>query len=189
MAEQRDYNLMVLDLNLPQIDGVSVLRSLHSAKPNLPIVVLTARSRVEDRVKCLDAGADDYLIKPFAFAELAARIRVLLRRGRLPSESVLTFADLTLDRIERRVHRAGKRIELTTKEFALLECLMRNVGHRVTRAMILESVWNLASDTNTNVVDVYVNYLRKKVDGAATHRLIHTVRGVGYELRNPVEVQ
>ena len=125
----------------------------------MPILVLTSRNRVEDRVQCLDLGADDYMGKPFSFAELSARIRALLRRSHLPAASVLAVADLKVDRVERRVERAGKRIELTSKEFGLLEYLMLNAGRRVTRAMIIEHVWNLSFDTGTNVIDVYVNYL------------------------------
>lgn len=182
MAAEFDYDLVVLDLNLPRLDGISILRNLRTRKPSLPVLVLTARSRVEDRVQCLDMGADDYLVKPFSFSELSARIRALLRRSHLPAESVLTVEDLRLDRVERRVERAGHRIDLTSKEFALLEYLMRNAGRRITRAMIIEHVWNLSFDTGTNVVDVYVNYLRRKVDDGFDKRLIHTVRGVGYEL-------
>ena len=182
MAGELDFDLVVLDLNLPRLDGVSILRFLRTRKPSLPILVLTGRNRVEDRVQCLDLGADDYLTKPFSFTELSARIRALLRRSHLPAESVLAVDDLRLDRVERRVERAGKRIELTSKEFALLEYLMRNAGRRITRAMIIEHVWNLSFDTCTNVVDVYVNYLRRKVDDGFGKRLIHTIRGVGYEL-------
>ncbi|MBS1850362.1 MAG: HDOD domain-containing protein [Acidobacteria bacterium] len=156
MASEFDYDLVVLDLVLPRLDGVAILRYLRTRKPSMPILVLTARSRIEDRVQCLDLGADDYLIKPFSFSELSARIRALLRRSHLPAESVLTIEDLKLDRVERRVERAGKRIDLTSKEFALLEYLMRNAGRRITRAMIIEHVWNLSFDTCTNVVDVYV---------------------------------
>jgi two-component system copper resistance phosphate regulon response regulator CusR len=159
MAGEFDYDLVVLDLNLPRLDGVSILRYLRTRKPTMPIMVLTGRTRVEDRVQCLDLGADDYLGKPFSFSELSARIRALLRRCHLPAESVLTVEDLKLDRVERRVERAGRRIDLTGKEFALLEYLMRNAGRRITRAMIIEHVWNLSFDTCTNVVDVYVNYL------------------------------
>ncbi len=153
-----DYDMVVLDLNLPRLDGVAILRFLRSKKPSVPILVLTGRNRVEDRVQCLDLGADDFLAKPFSFTELSARIRALLRRSHLPAESVLAVDDLKLDRVERRVERAGRRIELTSKEFALLEYLMRNAGRRITRAMIIEHVWNLSFDTCTNVVDVYVNY-------------------------------
>jgi DNA-binding response OmpR family regulator len=182
MAMGIEYDLVVLDLNLPGLDGVSVLKSLRHGKLNLPILILTARSRVEDRVLCLDTGADDYLMKPFSFLEFSARVRALLRRSHLPSESVLTVRDLNMDRVQRRVERGGRAIELTTKEFALLEYMMRNAGRRLTRAMIIEHVWNLTFDTTTNVVDVYINYLRRKVDDGFQTTLIHTVRGVGYQL-------
>src|SRR5438094_9651878 len=168
MAGELDFDLVVLDLNLPRLDGVSILRFLRTRKPSMPILVLTGRTRVEDRVQCLDLGADDYLGKPFSFTELSARIRALMRRSHLPAESVLTVDDLKLDRVERRVERAGRRIELTSKEFALLEYLMRNAGRRITRAMIIEHVWNLSFDTCTNVVDVYVNYF----DGTSKKRVI-----------------
>jgi DNA-binding response OmpR family regulator len=182
MATDLDYDLFMLDLNLPGVDGVAILRHLRPRKPSMPILVLTSRNRVEDRVQCLDLGADDYMGKPFSFTELSARIRALLRRSHLPAASVLTVADLKLDRVERRVERASKRIELTSKEFGLLEYLMLNAGRRVSRAMIIEHVWNLSFDSGTNVIDVYVNYLRRKVDNGFGRRLIHTVRGVGYEL-------
>lgn len=188
-AHEIDYDLIILDLNLPTLDGVSVLRQLRAKKPTLPVLVLTQRSRVEDRVQCLDTGADDYLPKPFSFSELSARIRALLRRSHLPSQSVLAIDDLKLDRIEHRVERSGRRIDLTAKEFALLEYLMRNTGRCVTRAMIIEHVWNLTFDTTTNVVDVYINYLRRKVDDGHPTKLIHTVRGVGYEINGTAEVR
>ncbi len=188
-AHEIDYDLIILDLNLPKLDGVSVLRQLRVKKPTLPVLVLTQRSRVEDRVQCLDTGADDYLPKPFSFSELSARIRALLRRSHLPSQSVLVIDDLKLDRIEHRVERSGRRIDLTTKEFALLEYLMRNAGRCVTRAMIIEHVWNLTFDTTTNVVDVYINYLRRKVDDGHATKLIRTVRGMGYELSGTAEVR
>jgi two-component system copper resistance phosphate regulon response regulator CusR len=154
MAGELDFDLVVLDLNLPRMDGVAILRFLRTRKPSMRILVLTGRNRVEDRVQCLDLGADDYLGKPFSFTELSARIRALMRRSHMPAESVLAVDDLKLDRVER----AGRRIEQTSKEFCLLEYLMRNAGRRVTRAMIIEHVWNLSFDTCTNVVDVYVNY-------------------------------
>src|SRR5271166_1057318 len=175
MGSETDYDLVVLDLNLPLVDGVAVLRHLRLRRPSLPVLVLTLRSKVEDRVQCLDTGADDYLPKPFSFSELSARIRALLRRSHLPSESVLVVEDLKLDRVERRA-------ELTAKEFSLLEYLMRNAGRQVSRAMIIEHVWNLTFDTTTNVVDVYINYLRRKVDDGHARKLIHTVRGLGYKL-------
>ncbi|MGA8430922.1 MAG: flagellar hook-basal body complex protein [Candidatus Sulfotelmatobacter sp.] len=165
-ANEQEYDLIVLDLNLPRLDGVSILRQLRRQKPTLPVLVLTQRTKVEDRVQCLDTGADDYLPKPFSFSELSARIRALLRRSHLPSESVLAVEDLKLDRVEHRVERAGRRVELTTKEFALLEYLMRNAGRKVTRAMIIEHVWNLTFDTTTNVVDVYINYQTLGTTGA-----------------------
>jgi DNA-binding response OmpR family regulator len=188
LATELDYDLIVLDLTLPRLDGITILKQVRSRKPNVAVLILTARGRVEDRVLCLDAGADDYMVKPFSFSELAARIRALLRRNRLPLESVLTVEDLKLDRVERRVTRGSRTIELTSKEFALLEYLMRNAGRRVTRAMIIEHVWNLSFDSTTNLVDVYVAYLRRKVDDDAPRKLIHTIRGVGYELSGPTEV-
>ena len=187
-ATDSEYDLVILDLNLPKLDGFSVLRHVRLKKPSLPVLILTQRTRVEDRVQCLDTGADDYLAKPFSFNELSARIRALLRRSHLPSESVLTIDDLKLDRVQRVVQRAGLKIELTAKEFALLEYLMRNAGRDVTRSMIIEHVWNLTFDTTTNVVDVYINYLRRKIDDGHATKLIQTVRGVGYALRVPSEV-
>jgi len=187
MAEQYEYDLLLLDLNLPRVDGLKVLKHVRGAKPSLPVLVLTARSKVEDRVKGLDFGADDYLAKPFSFTELAARVRALLRRGARPAESLLRLADLEIDRVEHTARRAGRRIDLTSKEFGLLEYLMRNSGRTVSRAMIVEYVWNLSFDTMTNVVDVYINYLRKKVDAGFEPRLIHTVRGVGYKIAAEVE--
>ena len=184
-ATESEYDVVILDLNLPKLDGVSVLRYLRAKKPSVPVLVLTQRTRVEDRVQCLDTGADDYLAKPFSFSELSARIRALVRRSHLPSESVLLAADLKLDRVQRLVERSGRRIELTAKEFSLLEYLMLNLGRRVTRSMIIERVWNLTFDTTTNVVDVYINYLRRKIDDGHSTKLIHTVRGVGYELSGP----
>jgi two-component system, OmpR family, copper resistance phosphate regulon response regulator CusR len=176
MAGEFEYDLVVLDLNLPRLDGVAILRYLRTRKPSMPILVLTGRTRVEDRVQCLDLGADDYLGKPFSFTELSARIRALLRRCHLPAESVLTVEDLKLDRVERRVERAGRRIDLTGKEFALLEYLMRNAGRRITRAMIIEHVWNLSFDTCTNVVDVYVNYSTAQVDKKKVNRLATAIQ-------------
>jgi len=182
MAAESDYDLMILDLNLPKKDGIAVLHAIRPKKPSLPVLVLTARSRIEDRVQSLDAGADDCLIKPFSYTELSARIRALLRRHPFTTETLLKIADLELNRVERTVRRAGKRIELTSKEFGLLEYLLRNAGHRITRTMIVEHVWNLSFDTGTNVVDVYINYLRRKVDDGFSPSLIHTVRGVGYQI-------
>lgn len=188
MAEQFEYDLLLLDLTLPRIDGLKVLERIRTVKPSLPVLVLTGRTKVEDRVKGLDLGADDYLTKPFSFTELSARVRALLRRGVRPAATVLRVGDLEIDRVGRQVCRAGRRIELTAKEFGLLEYLMRNSGHTVSRAMIVEHVWNLSFDSMTNVVDVYINYLRKKVDEGFGRRLIHTVRGVGYRLGLEEEV-
>jgi len=170
-ATQSEYDTVILDLNLPKLDGVAVLRHLRMKKPSLPVLVLTQRTKVEDRVHCLDTGADDYLPKPFSFTELSARIRALIRRSHLPSESVLSVVDLKLDRVQRAVERAGLKIELTAKEFALLEYLMRNAGRDVTRSMIIEHVWNLTFDTTTNVVDVYINYASAQVDQRKVGRL------------------
>lgn len=181
-AIQSDYDLLILDLNLPKLDGVGVLRHLRTKKPSLPVLVLTQRTRVEDRVQCLDTGADDYLGKPFSFSELSARIRALLRRSHLPSESVLTVADLKLDRVQRVVERAGLRIELTAKEFSLLEYLMRHAGRDVTRSMIIEHVWNLTFDTTTNVVDVYINYASAQVDQKKVGRLAMAIQVAFQEL-------
>jgi DNA-binding response OmpR family regulator len=182
IASAVDFDVVVLDLNLPRLDGVATLRFLRTRRPSVPILMLTGHKQLEDRVQCLDLGADDCLGKPFSFTELSARIRALLRRSHMPGESVLAVDDLKLDRVERRVERAGRRIDLTSKEFCLLEYFMRNAGRRMTRTMIIEHVWNLSFDICTNVVDVYVNYLRRKVDDGYAKHLIHTIRGVGYEL-------
>lgn len=175
------FDLLVLDLNLPVISGSEILRKVRSANADIPILILTATDAVAERVACLDAGADDYLTKPFSFSELSARIRAVLRRKNRPGQAFLKVADLELDYMQRTVHRAGRAIELTPKEFGLLEYFMRNPGRRITRNMIIQHVWKLAPDTMTNVVDVYVNYLRKKIDEGASVRLIRTIRGVGYE--------
>ncbi len=156
MACEVEYDLVILDLNLPRVDGFNILQQIRDRK-RCPVLILTGRTRLEDRIRVLDGGADDCLLKPFSFAELSARVRALLRRGTPPAQFKLRVADLELDRVQRTVARAGKRIELTSKEFALLEYLMRNAGRRVTRTMIIEHVWNLKFDTGTNVVDVYVN--------------------------------
>src|SRR5215472_3894134 len=163
-VSESDYDLVALDLNLPKVDGLMVLRAVRVKRPLLPVLVMTGRSRIEDRVGALDAGADDCLIKPFSYSELSARVRALLRRRPVVNGLLLKVADLELNRVERTVQRSGKRIDLTSKEFGLLEYLLRNAGHRLTRNMIVEHVWNLSFDTGTNVVDVYINYLRKKID-------------------------
>ena len=182
MVEQNDYGIVILDLGLPTGDGLEILQHIRARYSTLPVVALTARKEIEERVKTLDLGADDYVLKPFAFAELSARIRALLRRAHPPSGQVLHVEDLELNRIERRVTRAGKEIDLTPKEIALLEYLMQNEGRSVTRAMIIENVWKMHTDTVTNVIDVYINYLRKKIDEGYETKLIHTVRGSGYRI-------
>ncbi|HEV8524849.1 MAG TPA: response regulator transcription factor [Terriglobales bacterium] len=185
LGESIDYDLVVLDLMLPKLSGTEVLRRLRGKKPTLPVLVLTAKGAVEDRVAGLDLGADDYLVKPFAFAELSARVRVLLRRGKREATE-LRMADLRLDTATRRVSRARRKIELSSKEFALLEFLLRNARRPVTRTMIIEHVWDIHFDSVTNVVDVYVNYLRNKIDKGFSPQLIHTVRGVGYILTDEI---
>jgi two-component system, OmpR family, copper resistance phosphate regulon response regulator CusR len=175
------FDLLILDLNLPRLTGAEVLKRIRARDPEIPILILTATDHVAERVACLDAGADDYLTKPFSFSELSARVRALMRRKARPMQTVLRAADLELDCVLRTVRRSGKEIDLTPREFSLLEYLMRNSGHHVTRSNIIENVWKLPSDTPTNVVDVYVNYLRRKIDSGHRIKLIKTVRRVGYE--------
>ncbi|MBI3693346.1 MAG: response regulator transcription factor [Acidobacteria bacterium] len=182
LAESTDYDLIILDIMLPKMDGFQLLRRLRARKPGLPVLVLTARGTVEDRVRGLDLGADDYLVKPFALAELTARVRALMRRGVREGSTELRVDDLVLDSARRRVTRAGKPIELSNKEYSLLEYLMRNANHAVTRGMIAEHVWDSSFDSFTNVIDVYINHLRNKVDRNFGRRLIHSVRGVGYRI-------
>lgn len=182
LAEHNDYDLLVLDINLPKVDGFSVLQRVRAQKPDLAVLFLTGNIQVSDRVKGLDLGADDYLTKPFSLTELLARVRAVGRRTTRPSESILKVEDLVLDRVQHIVTRGGQPITMTPKEFALLEYLMKNAGRAVSRAMLLENVWNLGFDTTTNVVDVYVNYLRKKIDKQAPVKLIRTIRGVGYQV-------
>ena len=183
MGLDRLHDVIVLDVMLPGKPGFQVVRELRQAKVTTPVLLLTAREAVEDKVQGLDAGADDYLTKPFAFAELLARIRALLRRGTAARAPVFQVADLTLDPATRTVMRGGEAVSLTHREFALLEYLMRNAGRVLTRTMIAEHVWDYSFDSGTNVIDVYVNYLRKKIDAGRERKLIHTVRGVGYVLK------
>jgi len=183
MALNTNYDLLIVDLMLPSLPGLEILRGVRQARIQTPILILTAQSQVDQRVKGLDAGADDYLTKPFAIDELLARIRALLRRGSTESPGVLQIDDLTLNPATREVTRDGQRIDLTLKEYALLEYLMRHTGRVLTRPMISEHVWNQDFDTFTNVIDVYVNYLRNKIDRGRSKKLIHTIRGSGYMLK------
>jgi heavy metal response regulator len=177
-----DYDLVILDVMLPKLDGLSLMKQIRQRQVNTPVLLLTARVTVADRVMGLDLGADDYLTKPFAFEELLARVRVLLRRG-AAAPAVLAVADLRLDPVTREVTRDNQRIDLTVKEFALLEFLLRRQDQVLSRAIIAQHVWGVNYDTFTNVIDVYVNYLRKKIDSGFEPKLIHTVRGVGYVLK------
>lgn len=184
LDEKRRYDLLILDLNLPKLDGIGLIERIRPAQPRTPILVLTARSRVEDKVTAFESGADDCLTKPFSLAELLARVQALLRRnsGLIPNCSQV--GDLTLLREERRVERNGRRIDLTPREFAILDVMMRNAGRPVSRATLLEEVWNMPAEPSTNIVDVYMKYVRDKVDLPGERRLTHTIRGFGYELRD-----
>ena len=182
LAKDIKYDVVILDLMIPNLPGLEVLKQLRKAKVATPVIILTARSEVNDRVAGLDAGADDYLTKPFSIEELVARVRARLRQTGNAMQ-ILKVDDLELDPSTRLVTRGGERIELTTKEYALLEYLMRNAGRVLTRAMITEHVWNLDFDTFTNVIDVYISYLRHKIDRGHSKRLIQTIRGSGYRLQ------
>ena len=177
------HDLIILDINLPKMDGLSILRELRNKNVKTPVLLLTVRAAIEDKVIGLDTGADDYLTKPFAFQELLARVRALLRRRADAESPLLQVADLTLDPATRLVSRGDQKIELTAKEFALLSYFMRNPGRVLTRTMIAEHVWDYDFDPMTNVIDVYVNYLRKKIEANGEEKLIHTVRGVGYVMK------
>ncbi len=181
-AASAPYDVVILDLMLPRIDGITVCRRLRSSDLSVSILILTAKDSIEDRVAGLDAGADDYLVKPFAFAELLARIKALLRRPKGMKPNLLQAGDLELDVVRRRVVRAGSAIELTPKEYSLLEYMMRNRGQVLTRTQILEHVWNYDFYAGSNIVDVYIRYLRKKIDEGHKERLIKTIRGVGYTI-------
>lgn len=185
LAEVNPYDLIVLDIMLPAKDGLAVCRELRSKKIQAPVLMLTARGALREKVEGLEAGADDYLVKPFAFAEFLARVRALLRRERNDKATKLTVADLELDQVSHAVSRAGKEITLTSKEYALLEYLMLNANALITRTMISEHVWHEDFDSFTNVIDVYINYLRAKIDKGFKKKLLHTVRGAGYVLREP----
>ena len=183
LASTESYDAIVLDLMLPRMDGLTLLRNLRSRKTDTPIICLTARDAVNDRVEGLNAGADDYLAKPFSFAELQARINALLRRGHRLTNNPIVVGDLSIDVLGRVVQRGSQRIDLSPREFALLEYLARNAGNILSRTMLMEHVWDINQDPLTNVVDVHVNRLRKKVDHGFNEPLIHTIRGVGYVLR------
>jgi two-component system OmpR family response regulator len=186
LAAGEPYDVMVLDRMLPELDGLAILRTIRAAGVKTPVLLLTALGGIDDRVEGLEAGGDDYLVKPFAFAELLARVNALARRP--PTQEVRTtleVADLKLDLLKRTVTRAGQRIELQAREFQLLEYLLRHAGRVVTRTMLLESVWDFHFDPKTNIVETHMSRLRGKVDRGFTHELIHTVRGAGYILREP----
>lgn len=183
LAEAYPYDLIILDLMLPQMEGKEVLQRVRKKNDCVPVLVLTARDSVEDKVRLFDLGADDYLTKPFAFAELLVRVKALLRRGPVNRSSTLRVGDLELDRLTQQVKRGGKRIELTTKEYQLLEYLMQNPGRVMSRNMIIEHVWDQSFDGFTNIVDVYVRHLRTKVDDDFEYKMIRTVRGSGYMVR------
>jgi two-component system copper resistance phosphate regulon response regulator CusR len=183
LAKEGHYDLMILDVMLPGINGWQVLEGVRRAGIDMPVLFLTARDQVEDRVKGLELGADDYLVKPFAFTELLARVRILVRRGHAGLEpAVLKVADLELDLLRRRAMRAGHKIELTAKEFALLELFLRRKGEVLPRSLIASQVWDMNFDSDTNVIDVAVRRLRAKIDEGFESKLIHTVRGMGYVL-------
>ena len=178
-----DYDVIILDVMLPKINGFEVLKSIRSKNNRTPVILLTARSSIEDMVKGLDYGANDYLVKPFAFDELLARIRVMLRYSSENVNNIFTVADLTVDCDSRKVERNGNNIKLSAREFTLLEYMIRNKGKVLTRDKIEEHIWNFDYEGGTNVIDVYIRYLRKKIDDDYTPKLLHTVRGVGYVLR------
>ena len=185
LAEVEPYDLVVLDIMLPRLDGLEVCRRLRAERRNTPILMLTARDTVDDRVAGLDSGADDYLVKPFAFRELLARVRALLRRDSLARDPVLRVGDLEVDTVTRDVRRGGRSLELTSKEYALLEYFVRNPNRVLTRTEIAEHVWDYDFVAMSNVVDVYVRYLRRKLADDQEPRLIRTVRGTGYQLKPP----
>ena len=184
LQEHGRYDLVILDLKLPKLDGMSLIQRVRLEKPRLPMLVLTARSRIEDKVLAFQSGTDDFLTKPFSFAELLARVQALLRRHTGAIPNVSEVGDLRLYREERRVERNGRRIDLTPREFSILEYMLRHVGRPVSRATLFEKVWNMPHQPSTNIVDVYMKYVRDKVDGPGERKLTHTIRGFGYEFRD-----
>jgi heavy metal response regulator len=182
-AESIEYDCILLDIMLPSVDGFTIIQKLREKNINSPIIVLTAKSDTKDKVNGLDYGADDYITKPFSFEELIARVRVMLRRKLDEKETVLKCKDLTLDLISREVYRNNKLIQLTTKEFAILEYFLRNKGRILTKSQIAEHVWNYEFDYHSNIIEVYIRYLRKKIDDDYEEKLIHTIRGVGYKIK------
>jgi heavy metal response regulator len=183
LADINTYDLIILDLMLPKLDGIQICKQIREKNDNIPVLILTAKSQVHDRITGLNSGADDYLAKPFAFAELLARARALLRRQRKEKKDILKLNDLELNLLSHEVCRAGKRIELTSKEYALLEYFMIHSGEVVTRTMLSEHAWNEAFHSMSNVIDVHIRYLRKKIDNNSKKKLIHTIRGTGYILK------
>ena len=183
LATEKLFDLIVLDWMLPKKDGLAIVKDLRSKKIMTPVLMLTAKDSLEDIVAGLDSGSDDYLTKPFAFAELLARVRALLRRSEMDRGAEIHFADLRLDPVSHKVWRKDREIDLTAKEYGLLEYFMRNPNQVLTRTMIADHVWDYTFDSFTNIIDVYVNYLRKKIDRDADKKIIHTVRGVGYILK------
>jgi heavy metal response regulator len=182
LAQTYSYDLIILDLMLPGLSGTDVLRSVRQGNERVPVLILTARDALSDKVQHFEIGADDYLTKPFAFAELLVRVKALLRRGAVSRANLLRVADLEIDRLTQQVRRGGRKIELTGKEYALLEYLMTNAGRVLSRTMIIEHVWDLSFEGATNIVDVYVRHLRNKIDEPFERKLIRTVRGVGYAI-------
>ena len=183
LASQGSFDLIILDILMPKKDGLTMLKELRAKHIATPVLMITAKGSVDDKVKGLDTGADDYLVKPFAIAELLARVRSLLRRGGPEKSTALTVADLTLDLVSHKATRGENLIELTGKEYTLLEYFMRNTNKVLSRTIISEHIWNYNFDTGTNIIDVYINHLRNKIDGEFEKKLIHTVRGVGYMMK------
>ena len=184
LQEERRHDLVILDLNLPRLDGMSLIQRVRPEKPRLPMLVLTARSRGEDKVLAFQSGADDFMVKPFSFAELLARVNSLMRRHARVVPNLSEVGDLRLYREEHRVERNGRRIDLTPREFSIVDYMLQHVGRPVSRAMLFEEVWKVPHQPSTNIVDVYMKYVRDKVDGPGERKLTHTVRGIGYEFRD-----